>query len=190
VQTRSEPLFRRSLAADEGECPSDPSVACRWAVCNASVSNIRESSVADQNNASATHAGAVVAHDTADGPEFLLVTARRNQSEWVLPKGHIEAEEDPATAAAREVREETGVSAEILLPLGRTEYQAGAEIVRTLFFLARAPSGTPQKTNEGRRITWLTEAQAVAALAYPEAKAMLKAAARALSTRSPSAEST
>jgi 8-oxo-dGTP pyrophosphatase MutT (NUDIX family) len=144
--------------------------------------------VAKHDDEPVTHGGAVVVRGPADAAEFLLITARRNQSEWVLPKGHVEVGEEPATAAAREVREETGVTAEILCPLGRTHYQVGGETVRTLFFLARPLSGAPHDTDEGRRVAWLPEAQAIAALAHPEAKAMLKAAARALSSRSTSAE--
>ena len=50
-------------------------------------------------------------------PEFLLVQASRPPHEWVLPKGHIEFPETPETAAHREVREESGVEAEVRVPL-------------------------------------------------------------------------
>ncbi|GMA35773.1 hypothetical protein GCM10025876_19770 [Demequina litorisediminis] len=47
------------------------------------------------------------------GPESL---------EWCLPKGHIEGEETPEEAAIREVAEETGITAEIIRPIGVIDY--------------------------------------------------------------------
>jgi len=38
---------------------------------------------------------------------------------WVPPGGHLEPDEDPVTAVLREIREETGLAAEVL-PLGQT----------------------------------------------------------------------
>ena len=41
--------------------------------------------------------------------EYLLVRAKQNPAEWVLPKGHIERNESEEEAAVREVFEERGV---------------------------------------------------------------------------------
>jgi ADP-ribose pyrophosphatase YjhB (NUDIX family) len=122
----------------------------------------------------------VVFRSGLDGPEFLLVTASRTPSEWVLPKGHIEPGEDPSAAAAREVREEAGVDVEILRPLDTTIFQVQKTMVRTLFFLARAREQGAPAPEERRRIVWLPEDEARAALSYAEARAMLTAAAQAL----------
>ncbi len=40
---------------------------------------------------------------------------------WQFPQGGIDAGEDPATAALRELEEETGVPARLTEPLGRTK---------------------------------------------------------------------
>ena len=39
-----------------------------------------------------------------------------------LPKGHPEGDESAEAAAAREVREETGVTVELIEPLGKVSY--------------------------------------------------------------------
>ena len=58
-----------------------------------------------------------------------------------LPKGHPDGDESPQAAAAREVREETGVQAELVEELGeiRYSYERRGRTVskRVLFFLFR-----------------------------------------------------
>ncbi|MGE5552419.1 MAG: NUDIX hydrolase [Betaproteobacteria bacterium] len=61
-------------------------------------------------------AGGVV----VDGGEVLVI--RHTRGEWIMPKGHLEPGEEPEQAALREVREETGLEASIVAPLGETSY--------------------------------------------------------------------
>ena len=55
-----------------------------------------------------------------------MLAARRHPESgtlvWMLPKGHLEPGETPAEAARREVREETGLDAEVERPLGDVTY--------------------------------------------------------------------
>jgi 8-oxo-dGTP pyrophosphatase MutT (NUDIX family) len=48
-----------------------------------------------------------------DGSRTLLHWHKRHQ-QWMPPGGHIEPDEDPVQAVLREVREETGVEAEVI----------------------------------------------------------------------------
>ena len=48
-----------------------------------------------------------------DGDKTLLLWHQRLQM-WVPPGGHLEADEDPLAAVLREIREETGLEAEVL----------------------------------------------------------------------------
>ena len=52
------------------------------------------------------------------GDSTLLHWHRRLQ-QWIPPGGHIEPDEDPVTAVLREIREETGLAAEVI-PLAPT----------------------------------------------------------------------
>jgi len=57
------------------------------------------------------------------GPAVHAAAIRpRGSSALALPKGHPEPGEDDAAAASREVREETGLRAEMLAPLGEIDY--------------------------------------------------------------------
>lgn len=44
----------------------------------------------------------------------LLMVHHRKLNKWAAPGGHVEPDETPAEAALREIREETGVEAEII----------------------------------------------------------------------------
>jgi len=62
-------------------------------------------------------AGGVVFH----GDKVLLL--KNEKSEWVLPKGVIRNGEIPSEVALRRVKEEAGVTAEIISTAGRTNYE-------------------------------------------------------------------
>jgi len=58
----------------------------------------------------------------ANGERFDIALIRTHEGRWQLPKGWIEEGEPPERAAVREVREEAGIDAEIVAPLGTIEY--------------------------------------------------------------------
>jgi 8-oxo-dGTP pyrophosphatase MutT (NUDIX family) len=66
-------------------------------------------------------AGGVAYRRTACGIEVVLI-AVGEKHRWQLPKGTIEGDEAAQATALREVREETGIVAEIVEPLDEIEY--------------------------------------------------------------------
>ena len=73
---------------------------------------------------SETSAGGVVIDHRGPGSSVALIgkADRAGRPTWTLPKGHIEDGETLEQTAIREVREETGIVAEILRPLGTVDY--------------------------------------------------------------------
>jgi mutator protein MutT len=118
-----------------------------------------------------THAGGIVKRDSPKGPLYLMVRARKNPMEWVLPKGHIEPGERPEAAAVREVREESGVEATIVSPLGTMEYDFGGEHCRVGIYLMRFVREGPSQ--EGRIVAWHAIESALVSSPFPEVHALL-----------------
>ena len=100
-----------------------------------------------------------------------------------LPKGHPDGEETLEEAATREVREETGLEAELIEPLGEVRYfyRRHGRVVRksVAFFLFRYRSGSlADHDNEIIEARWMPLAEASSALTYSGEREM---AERALS---------
>ncbi len=150
-----------------------------------------------------THAGGVVWNNDEKDTKYLLVTAKRNPKQWVLPKGHIEPGEALEETAIREVKEETLRWPLISTPMGN--YFLGPEnTVYTRLFLMtvlqepitwkrrrwRRKRNENVGTDEDRRRKWFTLEGAKAEL-KDESKLVLDCAAklieksnRGLTTRS------
>ena len=89
-----------------------------------------------------------------------------------LPKGHPEQGESAAQAAIREVREEAGVSGELLESLGTIDYtyeRRGRRIAKQVeFFLIEYREGDPaDHDHEVEQARWMPLAEAVTALTFP-----------------------
>ena len=106
-------------------------------------------------------AGGVVFQRTEAGIEIALAARRTRRGElaWGLPKGLIEPDEEPEQAALREVREETGLLAEIDEDLGSISYfytWDGVGVRKTVrFFLMHATGGdVADHDHEMEEIRW------------------------------------
>jgi len=79
--------------------------------------------------------------------EKIYVLLIRVKNRWSFPKGNIEREEQREMAALREVKEETGVDAEVIDFLGEIEYWYSLHGYKIHNYLMRYKSGeiVPQK---------------------------------------------
>lgn len=129
-----------------------------------------------------THAGGIVFRISGGTPEFLLVTTRSPRLEWIYPKGHIDPGEDPAHAALREVEEEAGVRASVVQSFDDVTVRVGTDdqIIR-YFLMTTSDDGEPR---EGRRLAWLSAADALTHLTFPETRECLRIAIDLLKSRS------
>ncbi len=124
-------------------------------------------------------AGGVVYRHSENGIEF-LICKDAGYHRWVLPKGLIGKGETPEQAAQREVREETGITARLLEPLGEPEkyvYTArGVLVFKSVFyFLMEYQSGDEaQHDQEMESVAWFPFDEALVRLAYKGAKDILK----------------
>jgi 8-oxo-dGTP pyrophosphatase MutT (NUDIX family) len=119
-----------------------------------------------------------------DDVDILLAArrTRRGDLAWGLAKGGIEPEETIEAAAVREVREETGIVAEIESSLGETRYFYVWDDVRVRkvvhFFLMRAVSGdTDDHDDEMEDVRWFPLERALKRAAYRGEREVLARAA-------------
>jgi len=69
--------------------------------------------------------GAVVTREHPTRGIEVVVIHRQRYGDWTLPKGKIEPGEALPVCAVREVREETGVTIRLGVPLDTIRYEAG-----------------------------------------------------------------
>jgi 8-oxo-dGTP pyrophosphatase MutT (NUDIX family) len=112
-------------------------------------------------------AGGLVCRRLPDGRVEIAVVHRPLQDDWTLPKGKLEPGETPEQAALREVREEAGLSCEIVRPAGRTTYldRRGRDKV-VWYFVMRPVAGSFRPTGEVDELRWLPVEEARSVLTY------------------------
>lgn len=132
-------------------------------------------------------AGGVVYRRRRGSPEVALAArrTRRGHLVWGLPKGEVEPDETPEEAAVREVREETGLLARIVEPLGDIRYVyvwGGVRVrKRVHFFLMRATGGRlADHDEEMEDVRWFPLDRAVRLAAYRGEREVLRRAAERL----------
>jgi 8-oxo-dGTP pyrophosphatase MutT (NUDIX family) len=129
-------------------------------------------------------AGGVVVNDRREA--IVIVPTRRaadGSTVLALPKGHPDGDETPEAAALREVREETGVRAELAGSLGDVRYwyqRDGRRVAKVVsFFLLRYTGGSLDDHDaEVEEARWVPLEEAARTLSYAGEREM---ATRALS---------
>ena len=127
-----------------------------------------------------TSAGGVVFRRAADGAvRYLLI--RDSYASWGFPKGHLQAREQPADAARREVAEETGLSDLVLRgPIQVIDwyFRFGGRTIHKFchFFLFESPAGdaVPQVEEGITDCAWHALERALDTVSYDNARGVLR----------------
>jgi 8-oxo-dGTP pyrophosphatase MutT (NUDIX family) len=123
-----------------------------------------------------------------EGAVDLALAARRTRHgdlAWGLPKGLVEPGEEPAETAVREVREETGLVAEIRSSLGAIRYWYVWEGVRVrkvvdVFLMEAVGGDVSEHDHEMEEVRWFPLAEAVEAASFRSERDVVERAAAAL----------
>jgi 8-oxo-dGTP pyrophosphatase MutT (NUDIX family) len=125
-----------------------------------------------------TEAGAIAVRCDHETPQILVVTAKKDPSQWIFPKGHIKPDENAEAAAIRELREEGGVEGELLEFVGVLEFTSGDEEVFAIYYLIAYSNEI--ETDEFRERRWCGLDEALELLTFDDAKQLLAENARPL----------
>lgn len=140
------------------------------------------------NNELIRAAGGVVYTYSPTG-ELLVLLIQDKYGVWTLPKGHLDPGEDDATAAVREIAEETGISATLEQPLSKAQYPVYKRGVwrdkQVTYFLARAAFTTPAPAlAEGiTTAEWVAPGLALERMSYAQVREVLRQGLVAIESR-------
>ena len=134
-------------------------------------------------------AGGLVLRRRGDAIDALLI-GRGEPRLWSLPKGHVEAGETDEQAALREVREETGCNAEIIVKLSDISYwfyvNQRKHKKSVHFYLMRYTSGdTADHDHEADEARWFEIEEAKHSLKYLNERRLVDMAFEVLAQHDP-----
>jgi 8-oxo-dGTP pyrophosphatase MutT (NUDIX family) len=140
-----------------------------------------------------TSAGGLVMDNGRENAVLIGRLDRHGELLWSLPKGHIENGETVEQTAVREVKEETGISAHVLQPLGSIDYWFVAErrrVHKTVHhFLLEAVGGELSDEDvEVTEVAWVPVAELETRLAYADERKLVRRARALLTEEEPAAE--
>jgi 8-oxo-dGTP pyrophosphatase MutT (NUDIX family) len=126
-----------------------------------------------------TKAGGIIVREKRGAYEVLLVSSISRPGRWTLPKGSIEAGEDPESAAFREIAEEAGVRGKLIGLLGNVERESQT----IAFYLFRFSHDVEWLENRIRERRWVELDKAERRLRQADLHGIIVAARRALQPR-------
>src|SRR2546423_3969785 len=159
----SPPRSTASAAAPRGTAASTAAEEGRRAVALRSRIDVRA-------------AGGIVQRLGSNGDPEIAVIHRPRYDDWSLPKGKLDAGEDFAEAAVREVEEETGLRVVAGREIGETAYKdrnGRRKLVR--YWLMTPLGGRFLPDDEVDRLEWLPYQQAVSRLTYEHDRELVSA---------------
>ena len=113
-------------------------------------------------------------------PDGQVLLIRYADGAWTFPKGHIDPGETIPVAAVREVHEEGGVEARIILELGFTEYVNPKGVARRVHWYAMRTDATTALAEPGFQAGFFPLETALKRLGHLQNKQLLRDAANRL----------
>jgi 8-oxo-dGTP diphosphatase len=117
-----------------------------------------------------------------EGDAQLAVIHRPRHEDWSLPKGKLEPGESFEEAARREVREETGIDAELLAELPAVTYEVRGGKQKLVRYWLMAPVEQDhagfERNDEVDELRWLSPGDALDLLDYDHDRALVRKAMR------------
>jgi 8-oxo-dGTP pyrophosphatase MutT (NUDIX family) len=122
------------------------------------------------------------------GTDVVVIVPRGRRRVLGLPKGGPLSGETPEQTAAREVREETGITAAVSERLGQVDYsyrRGGRQVQKTVhFYLCRFEAGmTSDHDHEVDEARWMPLEDARRRLSYPGERTMVERALSILAAK-------
>ncbi|MBC8163093.1 MAG: NUDIX hydrolase [Roseiflexaceae bacterium] len=117
-----------------------------------------------------------VVYRTTERSQLELLLLRKRGGFWTLPKGHVEAGESYADAAKREIREETGITADIGQHICSVSYivlkQGRPRTKIVTYYLMPAQFGRlqPDKNEQIVRLKWFPYDEALRRIKRPRVR--------------------
>jgi 8-oxo-dGTP diphosphatase len=128
-------------------------------------------------------AGGIVVRGGNARPRIAVVQRSKDDA-WVLPRGKLERDENPARGARREAVEETGHRVKVFEFLGAITYRArGRPKVVQFWRMKAAARPSRDVMKDIVAVEWLTLAAAVRRLSYPLEKLFLRNVGRRILRR-------
>jgi 8-oxo-(d)GTP phosphatase len=114
-------------------------------------------------------AGAVVTREQPNSGTEVLIIHRIRYNDWTLPKGKLEAGESTPAAAVREVREETGATVRLGVPLDTVRYDTSNGLKQVDYWGGTVLETVPRPPDEEvDGVTWLPVRAAFDRLTYAQ----------------------
>jgi len=122
-----------------------------------------------------THAGGIVYRINDHKVLYLLVgPSDKTPNKWLFPKGKIKQDEEQWEAAVREVREEAGVRARPICPIGKNAFEVNGKLVVVKYYLMECFDEIPR--TDPREKHWFEFEKARDSLTHDDNKKLLSAA--------------